>query len=54
MTLVAITRWGQDDDGRRARNAGFDRHVTKPGEIASLQLLIAELHARNAYRGSVA
>ena len=54
MTLVAITGWGQDDDRRRARNAGFDCHLTKPVEFASLQLLIAESQARNPRRGSAA
>lgn len=30
--LVAITGWGQEDDRRRARAAGFDCHVTKPAD----------------------
>ena len=54
MTLVAITGWGQDDDRRRARNAGFDRHMTKPIAFDSLQVLIAELQTQSAYRGSAA
>jgi PAS domain S-box-containing protein len=28
--LVAVTGWGQFKDRQRAREAGFDRHVTKP------------------------
>jgi PAS domain S-box-containing protein len=28
--LVALTGWGQQEDKRRAADAGFDRHVTKP------------------------
>jgi len=28
--LVAVTGWGQEDDRRRARDAGFDRHLVKP------------------------
>lgn len=31
-TLVAITGWGQDEDKRRAKAAGFDVHLTKPVE----------------------
>lgn len=29
-TLVAVTGWGRPDDVRRALEAGFDHHVTKP------------------------
>ncbi len=39
--LVAITGWGQDDDRRRAREAGFDHHLTKPVDPAQLQRLLA-------------
>jgi PAS domain S-box-containing protein len=30
MRLVAITGWGQEEDKRRATEAGFDVHLTKP------------------------
>ncbi len=30
LLLVAITGWGQEEDKRRAREAGFDVHLTKP------------------------
>lgn len=30
MLLVALTGWGQEDDKRRAADAGFDVHLTKP------------------------
>jgi CheY-like chemotaxis protein len=45
MFLVAISGWGQEEDKRRATEAGFDRHVTKPVEFAHLEELIGELHA---------
>jgi CheY-like chemotaxis protein len=35
-TLVAITGWGQEEDVRRAMEAGFDAHFTKPIEHAAL------------------
>ena len=35
--LVAITGWGQDDDRRRSREAGFDLHLVKP--VDPLQLV---------------
>ena len=41
MVLVAITGWGQDEDKRRASEAGFDHHLTKPVEPADLQALLA-------------
>jgi two-component system, sensor histidine kinase len=34
--LVAITGWGQDDDRRRSRDAGFDLHLVKPVEPSQL------------------
>ncbi len=30
VLLVALTGWGQEEDKRRAREAGFDEHLTKP------------------------
>jgi signal transduction histidine kinase/CheY-like chemotaxis protein len=41
VVLVALTGWGQDDDIRRAREAGFDRHFTKPAEPEAFEELIA-------------
>jgi signal transduction histidine kinase len=41
LQLIAITGWGQDDDRRRALEAGFDRHLTKPIDPEQLQSLIA-------------
>ncbi|MGH7710041.1 MAG: ATP-binding protein [Gemmatimonadaceae bacterium] len=45
MRLVALTGWGQDEDKRRAIEAGFDKHFTKPVNPESLGQLIKELHA---------
>jgi PAS domain S-box-containing protein len=42
MCLVALTGWGQDEDRQRAKNAGFDRHLTKPVDADALELLLAE------------
>jgi len=38
--LIAITGWGQDEDKRRAMEAGFDHHLTKPVEPAALEKLL--------------
>jgi CheY-like chemotaxis protein len=41
MALVAVTGWGQEEDKRRAAEAGFDHHLTKPVEPAALERLLA-------------
>ena len=38
--LVAVTGWGQEDDRRRAREAGFDRHLVKPVDPAEIDLIL--------------
>jgi PAS domain S-box-containing protein len=38
--LIAITGFGQEEDRRRARQAGFDHHLTKPVDPALLQPLL--------------
>jgi CheY-like chemotaxis protein len=43
LTLVALTGWGQDADRRRALEAGFDYHLTKPVDPDALNELLAEL-----------
>jgi CheY-like chemotaxis protein len=40
LFLVALTGWGQDEDRRRAREAGFDAHITKPADPAVLERLV--------------
>jgi PAS domain S-box-containing protein len=41
MTLVALTGWGQEEDRRRSREAGFDHHLTKPVEPSAVDALVA-------------
>jgi signal transduction histidine kinase/ActR/RegA family two-component response regulator len=40
--IVALTGWGQDQDRRRSREAGFDAHLVKPADYAQLAQLLAE------------
>ena len=40
MILIALTGWGQEDDKRRAQRAGFDHHLTKPVDPATLDQLL--------------
>jgi PAS domain S-box-containing protein len=39
--LVALTGFGQEDDRRRAADAGFDRHLTKPARLEVVEQLVA-------------
>jgi two-component system CheB/CheR fusion protein len=34
--LVALTGYGQDEDRRRSREAGFDHHLIKPVDLEAL------------------
>jgi two-component system CheB/CheR fusion protein len=43
ITLIALTGWGQEDDRRRTREAGFDHHLVKPADISALQALLVSL-----------
>jgi CheY-like chemotaxis protein/two-component sensor histidine kinase len=44
--LIALSGYGQEEDQRNARQAGFDRHLTKPIEPAALAQLLEALPAR--------
>ena len=39
--LVALTGYGQDEDLRLAREAGFDHHLVKPTDLESIEALLA-------------
>jgi signal transduction histidine kinase len=39
VLLIAITGWGQPEDRRRTREAGFDRHLVKPPELPAIQAI---------------
>jgi PAS domain S-box-containing protein len=43
MVLVAMTGWGQEEDVRKAKEAGFDHHLVKPSDPAALEKLLAAL-----------
>jgi len=46
VTLIALTGWGQEGDRRRAMEAGFDYHLTKPVDPGALNDLLVEVAAR--------
>ena len=41
--IAAVTGWGQDEDRRKAREAGFDSHFTKPLAPAAMEDLLARV-----------
>jgi CheY-like chemotaxis protein len=43
--LVALSGYGQEEDRRRSREAGFDAHLLKPVGWATLQPVLARLGA---------
>jgi CheY-like chemotaxis protein len=44
--VVAISGWGQDQDKQMAARAGFDAHLTKPADPASLEQVVCTLARR--------
>ena len=36
LLLVALTGWGQEEDRRRSRQAGFDHHLVKPADLEEI------------------
>ncbi len=43
--IVALTGWGQDHDKKRAVEAGFDAHLTKPADPRAIEELLSRLTA---------
>ena len=44
LLLVAMTGYGQDEDRRRSREAGFDHHLVKPVDFEDLLELLNRPH----------
>src|SRR6266542_4842793 len=42
VTLVALTGYGQAEDRDRARAAGFDVHLTKPADVATVAAVVEQ------------
>jgi CheY-like chemotaxis protein len=41
LLLIALTGYGRDEDQQRAKEAGFDFHMTKPVDFNALQQAVA-------------
>jgi two-component system, sensor histidine kinase len=44
--IIALTGWGQDQDKRRAKECGFDEHLTKPADLDVVEQLLLEAMQR--------
>jgi CheY-like chemotaxis protein len=44
VLLIAVTGWGQDEDRKKSRNAGFDHHLTKPVDPEAISRIIDETY----------
>ena len=42
LLLIAISGYGQEEDRRRSKAAGFDLHMVKPVDAQALMMQIAE------------
>jgi PAS domain S-box-containing protein len=42
VLLIAMTGWGQEEDRRLSKEAGFDYHLTKPVELNALRDLLTD------------
>ncbi len=47
VALIAVTGWGQEEDKRQAKEAGFDFHLVKPLDPATLRDLLSSLEVRS-------
>jgi signal transduction histidine kinase len=45
VVLTAVTGWGQEEDRRKSKEAGFDYHLTKPVEPQALMQLVRNIAA---------
>ena len=41
VALVALTGYGSAEDARRAKDAGFVQHLTKPVEVSELAAIVS-------------
>jgi signal transduction histidine kinase/ActR/RegA family two-component response regulator len=48
VVLVAVSGFGQPDDKRRALEAGFDEHITKPADVHDIESVLMRFPPRNS------
>ena len=47
VVLVALTGWGQEEDRRKSRDAGFNAHLIKPVDFNVLKEILSDLPGSN-------
>ena len=47
VVIIALTGWGTDEDRRRTREFGFNHHLTKPVNLATLRSILGGLEPRD-------
>lgn len=43
LRLIAVTGYGQESDHRKTREAGFQRHLVKPVDVAAIEAIVTSL-----------
>jgi len=51
VVLVAVSGFGQPEDKRKAIEAGFDDHLTKPADVTDIENILARFPPRNRISG---
>jgi DNA-binding response OmpR family regulator len=46
--VIALTGWGQEEDRRKSKDAGFDGHMVKPVDYAALMALLGAVEGDRA------
>jgi DNA-binding response OmpR family regulator len=46
-----MTGWGQEEDRRKSREAGFDHHLVKPMDFDRLERLLNDLQHKRIETG---
>jgi signal transduction histidine kinase/ActR/RegA family two-component response regulator len=49
VVLVAVSGFGQPEDKRRALEAGFDDHITKPADVRDIEEILDRFPPRNSH-----
>jgi CheY-like chemotaxis protein len=49
VVLVAVSGFGQPEDKRRALEAGFDDHITKPADVQDIESVLQRFPPRNSH-----
>lgn len=50
VKIVALTGWGQEEDKRKGKEAGFDLHLVKPVDVNTIREVLSSTHADKSAR----